>query len=530
MTLGASTTLTLTISAAQSTNTLVPLSASPAGIVSIAAQVTVLAGQTTAPVVVGTLALGQAGITASLNGSTASAIVNVAAPAVAVTALEPATLTMNVGATSTFTVRINAAQSTNTQIALSVDNPSVLQIPASVTVAQGQTSAVFTATGLAAGNAIITASANGTSKTSSVHVSPQPVAIVSLLPNPLPLQQGATGGLTVTINVAQETDTVVALASDAPAVAQLAASVTIVAGTLSAPIPVTAIAPGTANVTASANGTTAAIAVTVTPPPPVVTSLVPATLTLPKGTPGTLRVTVSRAPSDSTVVALTSSAQAIASMPPTVNIPAGALFADFPVAANSEGLATITASLNGASAATSVTVTPAELATLALSPQTPTIYTGETLQLTAIGTMTDGSSQDFTNRVSWTSADITVAIIDAAGLASTLFPGATNISVSFAFNTVIDGGPQTISTSTTLTVKDPVDLVLTAPSAILLVGNSTTVTVTSSDPAPPGGLTVTLTQSGGGSATNHVYSDGKRRGILNRDRHGIRAVPGRDHV
>src|SRR6266704_1072626 len=210
--LGASTTLTLTISAAQSTNTVVPLNATPTGIVSISTQVTVLAGQTTAPVAVGTLALGQAGITASLNGTTASAIVNVVAPPVAVTALEPASFTMNVGATSSFTVRINAAQSTNTDVALSVDNPLVLQIPASVTVAQGQPSAVFTATGLAVGNALITASANGTSKTSSVHVSPQAAAIVSLLPNPLPLQEGATGSLTVTINVAQEADTVIALA------------------------------------------------------------------------------------------------------------------------------------------------------------------------------------------------------------------------------------------------------------------------------------------------------------------------------
>jgi hypothetical protein len=176
--LGAGATLTLTISAAQSTDTLVPLTATPAGIVSISTQVTVLAGQTTAPVVVGTLALGQAGLAASLNGTTASAIVNVVAPQVTVIALEPASFTMNVGATSSFTVRINAAQTSNTAIALSVDDPSVLQIPASVPVAQGQTSAVFTATGLAVGDAVITASANGTSSTSSVHVSPQAAAIV----------------------------------------------------------------------------------------------------------------------------------------------------------------------------------------------------------------------------------------------------------------------------------------------------------------------------------------------------------------
>jgi len=500
VTLGASTTLTLTISSVQATDTLVPLAASPAGIVSIAASVTVLAGQTTASVAVGTIALGQAGITASLNGTTASAVVNVVAPPVAVTALEPATFTMNVGATSSFTVTINAAQSTPTEIALAVDNPSVLQIPASVTVTQGATSAVFTATGLAVGNAVITAQANGTSKTSSVHVSPQAAAIVSLLPNPLPLQEGATGTLTVTINVAQEADAVIALANDAPAVAQVAASVTVPAGVISAPIPVNALATGTANVTASVNGTSAVTLVQVTPPPPVVTSITPTALTLPKGTPGTLRVTVSRVPSVATAVTLSSSDMSVASVPPSVNIPAGALFADFPVASNAVGQATITASLNSGSATATVTITAAELTALTFSPQTPTIYAGETQQFTATGTMTDGTSQDFTARVTWSSSNTSVATVNAAGLASALAAGTSTLGASFSFVTVIDGSTQTVSTNTVLTVKQQVALVLSAPTTTLIVGASTAVTITSSDPAPAGGSTVMLTQTGTGSA------------------------------
>jgi len=204
VTLGASTSLTLTISAAQPTDTKVPLSVTPGGIVTAPAEALVLAGQTQASITVGSLAYGQAGVTATLNNSSASAAVNVVPPPVAVTALEPAAFTMNVGATSTFTVRINAAQVTNTEIALESANPAVLQVPSSVTVAQGATSATFTVTGLAVGDATLTASANGTSRTSNVHISPQAAAIVSLLPSPLPLQQGATGQLTVTINVARK--------------------------------------------------------------------------------------------------------------------------------------------------------------------------------------------------------------------------------------------------------------------------------------------------------------------------------------
>src|SRR5262245_32084657 len=92
--LGATTNLTLTISSAQPTDTPVALAASPGGIVFVADQVIVPAGQTSVPVTVATLAFGQAGVTASLNGSSASAGVNVVPAPVAVTALEPASLTM----------------------------------------------------------------------------------------------------------------------------------------------------------------------------------------------------------------------------------------------------------------------------------------------------------------------------------------------------------------------------------------------------------------------------------------------------
>jgi RHS repeat-associated protein len=501
VTLGASTTLTLTISAAQSTDTAVPLAVTPAGIVTAPAQVTVLAGQTTAQVPVGTLAYGQAGITASLNGSSASAAVNVVLPPVAVTNLQPATFTMTVGATSQFTVTINAAQTTNTEVVLSVDQPSILQVPPSVTVPLGATSATFTATGLAVGNAVITASANNTSKSAAVHVAPQPAAIVSLLPNPLPLQQGATGSLTVAINVAQEAATTISLTNTAPAVASLPATVTVPAGAITTAVPVTALEPGSTDVTASVNATSATSTVTVTPPPPVVASLTPATLTLPKGIPGVLRVTVSRAPNVATAVALSSSNPSVASVPPEVNIPAGALFADFPVVANFEGQATIGASLNGGSASSAVTIAAAELVALTLSPQTPTNYVGETVPFTATGTMTDGTTQDFTTRVAWTSSNTAVATIASTGVATPAAAGQTTIGGSFTFTAVQTGQAATISASTVLTVKAPVGLVLSAPTNTLIVGSSTTVTVASSDPAPAGGLIVTLTGGGSGAGT-----------------------------
>lgn len=499
--LDGSTTLVLTLSSAQAADTVVALAVSPAGLVSVPQNVTVPAGQTSTRVPVVSLALGQTEITATLNSSSASAIVNVVPPPAQVVAVEPPSHAMTVGATSAFTVRINAAQLTNTEIALSVDNPPVLQVPASVTVAQGATSATFTATALAAGGATVMASVNDTQKTTAVQVVQQAAAIVSLLPSPLPLQQGAVGALTVTINAAQAADTSIAFTNSAPAVVQVPATITVPAGATTATVTATALAAGAAQVTASVNGTTATAGIEVAVPLPAVTAITPATLTLPKGTPGVLRVAVSRAPNVATAVTLSSNAPGIASVPSEVNIPAGALFADFPVAANSPGQATISANLNGGSATAAVTVNPEELVTLTLSPAPVSAYIGESVPFTASGTMTDGTSQDFTTRVTWTSSDTAVATIASTGVASALAAGQTTIAASFSFVAAQTGQPVTITAATTLTVKQQVALALSAPVLTLQVGQSTTVTVASSDPAPGGGLVVTLVQSGTGSAT-----------------------------
>jgi len=503
VTVGASATLTLMISAAALADTVVTLTTSPPGVLSVPATVTVPNGQTTVSVQVTALALGQGGVTASLNGTTASAIVNSAGPPVQVTLVDPPTFRMKVGATSSFTVSINAAQLTDTPIALSVDNPQALQIPPSVTVAHGATSAVLTATGLATGDAIITASANGTSKFSSVHVSPHPAAIASLLPNPLPLQEGAIGSLSLTFDVAQEDDTVVALQSDALTVATVPDSVIVPAGALSALVPVSAIASGTANLTATVNASSATSQIVVTGPPPEVTGISPDNITLPKGIPGTLRVAVSRAPVAATAISLSSSDPTVASVPGTVNIPAGALFADFPVASNGAGLATITATLGETSVSATVNVTPAEIAAINITPQNPTMYTTDNaLAFRATGVLTDGTTNDLTRVLGWVSSDTSVAFIGFFnGFAFPARPGTTTISMSFTFTTALDGSLKTVTGTSLLTVKAPVTLVLSAPTTTLVEGNTTTVTIFSSDPAPANGLVVSVFANGAGSGT-----------------------------
>ena len=495
--------LELTLSSAQATPTVVQLAASPAGVVDVPASVSVPAGELKAAISVAAIGFGQASVVASLNGTSATAAVQVVPLAPQVTSLQPATLSMTAGASGQFTVTLNAVQPGSTEIALEADPPAILQVPQSVTVAAGKTSASFVVTGLAQGDALLAAWLGTSEQTAQVHVAPQPANLVSLLPNPMPLQQGATGSLTVSIDVAQEADTAVAIANSAPALVQVPLAVTVPAGQLSAVIPVAALAPGSAQVTASVNGTSAAAVVEVSPPPPVVTGIEPATRMLAKGAPGTLRVNVSRAPNTATAVQLSSGSPSVASVPPTVTIPAGALSAEFPVTALQVGQAVIRASLNGGTASATITVVPAELVALSVAPQAPTMYATDTQAFSATGTLTDNTTQDFTPQSAWSSSDPAVASV-ALGAVSALAPGTTTLSAAYTY-TNSQGAVTTISGATLLTVKAASALTLSAPASSLYVGQSMPVTVTAADPAGPQGLMVSLAATGGVSVPQTVF-------------------------
>jgi len=497
--LGATGTLIVTISAVQSSGTSIPVTVAPTGIVTVPATVTVPAGQLSTSIPVTASALGTAMVHVSLNGTMAESAVQVTPPPPAIVSLLPSPLPVVIGASGTLTVTLNAGQLTNTEVAVTVDQPSLVQVPAIVTVPAGQTSAAFTVTGLAVGNATVTAAANGTTKTATVQVQPPPPAVVSLVPNPLPLQQGATGSLSLTINAAQVSDTVIPLTNSAPTLVQVPASITVPANQLSATIPVTALLAGNATITAAINGSTVSSQVHVTLPPPVVTSLAPLTQSLPKGRPGTLTVTLSRAPTDVTVVTLTSSATTVAQVPASVTVAAGALTATFPINTVGEGTATITATLNGGSATATVTVTPAELVLLTLSPQELALFVGEQQQMTATATLTDGTTQNLTtdSRLAWVSTNQTVATITSDSVISALAIGATTIRATFTPTT---GTPTIVETG--LTVLTPPALSLTATPTTLTVGQALSVTVTSARVADIGGLPVTITSSGTGSVSH----------------------------
>ena len=122
------------------------------------------------------------------------------------------------------------------------------------------------------------------------------------------------------------------------------------------------------------------------------------------------------------------------------------------------------------------------LVSIAVTPASGSVYTGATQQYTATGTFSDGSTQNLTNSVAWTSSNTSAATVSSSGLATGIAVGSATIQATSG----------TISGSANLTV--------TAPPAL------TSIAVTPSNPTVSIGSTQQFTATG-------TYSDGSTQNI-----------------
>ncbi|HEX4484684.1 MAG TPA: Ig-like domain-containing protein [Terriglobales bacterium] len=83
------------------------------------------------------------------------------------------------------------------------------------------------------------------------------------------------------------------------------------------------------------------------------------------------------------------------------------------------------------------------LTTLTVTPVTPAVIAGSTLQLTATGSYDDGSSKNITGTTGWSTSDATIATVNSAGLLSGVAVGTATITATSA----------AISGTTTVTVQ-----------------------------------------------------------------------------
>jgi len=91
------------------------------------------------------------------------------------------------------------------------------------------------------------------------------------------------------------------------------------------------------------------------------------------------------------------------------------------------GTTNITATLGSLSASSGLTVTPAVIVLVTVTPTNPSVPQGQTQQFTAIGTFSDGTKQNVTTSASWSSSSTGVATVSSTGLASGVFVGTTTI-------------------------------------------------------------------------------------------------------
>jgi uncharacterized protein YjdB len=308
---------------------------------------------------------------------------------------------------------------------------------------------------MAAGTATITATSEGKSGAATVTVSPGSVASVAVTPSPLSMSVGQTTQLAVTLKDA------VGNVLNGRTVSWSSSSSTV--ATVSAEGMVTAVAPGNATITASSEGkmgtaslTIAKLAVgsvTVDPQGPMLVLGANAHLT------ATVRDVNGNVVTDRQVT-WSSSNTGVATVSASGVVNSVAL-----------GTATITATSEGKSGSTVVTVIPTPIATITLTPSTKTILAGETASFTA--TAKDASGNVLSGRVLvWTSSNPTVASVSSTGVATATGVGSTTITATAP----LEGK----SGSATLTVNAASVSVTPSPDSTY-VGQTATLTAIAKD-------------------------------------------------
>ena len=430
LTAGSTGTLTITLTASQPTATDVALTTSDPTVVGLPGdRVTIPAGSLAVPVPVVGRAPGIATVTAALPGTAATAAVTVEPPPPTVAAFAcPATVAE--GATGACTLTLNATQATETVVALVSAPVGIVEAPVTVTVPAGAVAIAVPVTALVPGTVTLTAGPlHWTTQAATVEVLPPPPTVASLRPSETRLGIGAPVTLALTLNAAQPTDTMVPLAAVPAGIVAAPPAVTVPAGALGVDVVLLGLAPGRATLTAGpVQGTVVQARLLVSPEAPTVTALTPPAQSLPRGTAAPLTVTIGPAQPDATAVPLTSSDPGTVEVPPSVPVPAGETSAPVPVVARAVGEAVVTAGpVGGVARQATVTVRPPELRALVVTPTTAGLVVGQIQPCTATGTLTDGTTQDVTGAVTWSSSDPATVGIDPDGRATGLHPGSATI-------------------------------------------------------------------------------------------------------
>lgn len=116
----------------------------------------------------------------------------------------------------------------------------------------------------------------------------------------------------------------------------------------------------------------------------------------------------------------------------------------------STGAATLSATLGEVVGSEQVTVSAAVLQSLEVNPGSAVVPAGKAQQYSAVGRFSDGTTEDLTDQVRWTSSAASTASIDNSGLAKALATGTTTITATDS-KSGLSGGANLAVTGSVLT-------------------------------------------------------------------------------
>ncbi|MCE9500539.1 MAG: Ig-like domain-containing protein, partial [Leptospira sp.] len=199
------------------------------------------------------------------------------------------------------------------------------------------------------------------------------------------------------------------------------------------------VAAGTTTISATLGAVTGQTNLTVTGETLENVIVSPASGTIAKGT--TLQFQATAYYSDGLTVDVTQSATWSSSSTTTATVQtAGDASPGLAKGVGVGGPITITAVYNGKSGSAALTVSAATLSSIAVTPVSPHVQVGNTQAFTATGTYSDGSTQNITGSVTWSSSNAHVTI-NSSGLATAVSVGSATITATLG-----------VSGSTTMTV------------------------------------------------------------------------------
>lgn len=237
---------------------------------------------------------------------------------------------------------------------------------------------------------------------------------------------------------------------------------------------------------------------------PVLNSIAvtPQNASLPRGR--TLQYTATGTFSDGHTEDLTATAT-WQSTNPAASINAGGL-----ATALDPGTTTIRATRGVVVGTTTLSVGPAALASIVVTPADPIVLTTESLAFAATGVLTDGTSQNLAGQVNWASSNPAIASVNAgSGVATGVAAGPTTISATK------DGitGSTTLQVQTKVNDPTPPAVAITAPAnnatvmaAVNIVGSATDANFSKYvlEYAPAGTSAFTLISTGVSPVNNGV--------------------------